>query len=180
MSAVARRYAKALFELAQEQGIIEPVGEQLFAAAAELELPELAELANSPRLSADRRRALVGALGQQLDMASLLVTFLSVLADHHRLRELSAVARNYQQLEDQALGRVRLTIRTAVPLPDAERERIAATFGAQLKRTVIARAEVDPALLGGVVVVAEGKVYDGSIRSNLQRLAKQMADPDSH
>ena len=180
MSAVARRYAKALFSLAQEQGQIETVGEQLFAAAAELEVPELAELANSPRLSIERRRALVGALSQQLSLIPLVATFLSLMADRQRLREFSAVARIFQELEDQALGRIRMTIRAATPLSDAERDQIAANFGQQLQRTIIATTEVDPTLLGGIVVAAEGKVYDGSIRSHLERLAKQMAHPDSH
>ena len=180
MSAVARRYAKALFSLAQEQAQIETVAAQLLAASAELTVPELAELANSPRLSSPRRRALVDAVSQQLSLAPLVNTFLSLLADHQRLRELPAIATRFQELEDQALGRVRMTIRSATSLPDAERDEISAAFGRQLGLTVIARTEVDPTLLGGVVVVAEGKVYDGSIRSNLERLAKQMAHPDSH
>ena len=180
MSAVARRYAKALFSLAQEQKQIEVVGQQLFVAAAELELPELAELANSPRLSVERRRALVGALSQQLCLAPLVATFLSLLADRQRLGQVQAIAVRFQQLEDQALGRIRMTIRTATPLSDAERDQIAARFGQQLQRTIVASTEVDPTLLGGVVVIAEGKVYDGSIRSHLERLAKQMAHPVSH
>jgi F-type H+-transporting ATPase subunit delta len=180
VSSPARRYAKALFSLAQEQGQIEAIGEQLFAAAAELSLPEVAELANSPRLSSERRQALIGAVAQQLALTPLLTNFLQVVAEKHRLRNLTAIASQFQKLEDQALGRLRMTIRSAKPLPEAERDEIAAAFGRQLQRTVIATTEVDPELLGGLVVDADGKVYDGSVRSQLERLAKQIAHPDSH
>jgi F-type H+-transporting ATPase subunit delta len=179
VSSVARRYAKALFSLAQEQNQIEAVGQQLFAAAAELALPEVAEMASSPRLSLAHRRSLIDAVAQQLSLAPLLTTFLQVLADKYRLRELGSIAAHFQKLEDQALGRLRMTIRSATPLPDAERDQIATAFGRQLNRTVIATTEVDPELLGGVVVDADGKVYDGSVRSQLERLAKQIAHPDS-
>lgn len=180
MSSVARRYAKALFDLAKEQGQIESIGEQLFAAAGELSIPEVAELANSPRLSSDRRHALIGAVAQQLSLSPLVTTFLELLADKQRLRHLASIARMFQKLEDEALGRLRMTIRSAKPLPDAERDEVAAAFGRQLQRTVIATTEVDPELLGGIVVDADGKVYDGSVRSQLERLAKQIAHPDSH
>jgi F-type H+-transporting ATPase subunit delta len=180
MSSVARRYARALFELAQEQGQIDVVGTQLAAAAAELRIPELAEMADSPRLSADRRHALVQAVAEQLSLTPLVTTFLLLVSDNRRLKELSGVAEQFQRLEDQALGRVRMTIRSAVPLSDAQRDAISSAFGRQLERTVIARTAVDPSLLGGVVVEAEGKVYDGSVLSNLERLAERMANPDSH
>lgn len=180
MSLVARRYARALFELAQEQGTIEAVGRELLAASAELEIPELAEVIGSPRLSTERRHTLIDSVAQQLSLSSLVATFLLLLSDKHRLPEIGAIARQYQQLEDDALGRVRMTVRSAVPLTQAQIDEISAVFGKQLQRTVIARAEVDPNLLGGIVVETEGKVYDGSVRSNLERLAQHMAHPDSH
>jgi F-type H+-transporting ATPase subunit delta len=180
VSSVARRYARALFELAQEQGQLEAAGRQLFDAAAELRIPELAEVAASPRLSAERRHALVDAVAKQLSLSPLVETFLLVVSDHRRLGELTSVAEQFQRLEDQALGRVRMTIRSAAPLADAQQEAIAQSFAARLGKKVITRTEVDPELLGGVVVETEGKVYDGSVRSNLERLAKRMADPDAN
>jgi len=179
MSSVARRYARALFDLAKEQGAIEAVGRELLAATAQLEIPELAEVVASPRLSSERRHALVDALAQQLSLSQTTATFLLLLADKQRLQEIGAIARRFQDLEDDALGRVRMTVRSAVPLTQTQVDEVAAVFGKQLQRTVIARAEVDPSLLGGIVVETEGKVYDGSVRSNLERLAKHMAHPDS-
>lgn len=180
MSSVARRYAKAIFALAEEQRELETIGRQLLAAAAEMAIPDLAEVASSPRLSTERRHALVEAVAQQLQLSPVVTTFLELLADKQRLAELGPIADHFQRLEDQALGRVRMRIRSAVPLGDADRDRIAAAFGRELGRTVLATTEVDPSLLGGVVVEGDGKVYDGSVLSQLDRLAKQLAHPDTH
>lgn len=180
MSGVARRYAKAIFALAREQGELETVGPQLRAAAAEMAVPELAEVASSPRLTAERRHALVEAVSAQLQLSPVVATFLALLADSRRLGELGHIADHFQGLEDEALGRVRMRIRSAVPLSDGQRDQIAASFERQLGRTVLASTETDPSLLGGVVVEADGKVYDGSVLSQLDRLAKQLAHPDTH
>lgn len=175
MSAVARRYAKAVFALAQEQHQIEAVGQQLLAAMELLATPPLPEVIASPLLAAERRRAIVRTVSQQLALSPVMSTFLLLLADRRRLDQMASIADHYQRLEDRALGRVRLLIRSAVPLSENQRTRIADAFQRMLGRTVLARVEVEPALLGGVIAEAEGKVYDGSVRTQLERLGQLTA-----
>ena len=180
MSAVARRYAKAVFALAKELQKIESVGAELGAAAHLLGAPALAEVISSPLLSTTRRNAILDAVRQQLSLSPTAANFLSVLGDHLRLAQMDAIVEQYQRLEDRALGRIRLLIRTAAPLADDRQAEIAAVFEGQLGKTVISRVETDPTLLGGIVVEAEGKVYDGSVRTQLERLSREIARSDIH
>ena len=180
MSAVARRYAKAIFALAQEQKQLDIVGEQITAAADLLDTPELAAVTSSPLLAPERRTAIMRAVLDQLAASPLVSTFLLLLAEHRRLDQLRWVVKEYERLEDEALGRTRLAIRTSEPLLPAQRKEIVGAFERLLSKTVISREEVDPALLGGVVVDAEGKVYDGSVRTQLERLRRDIARFETH
>jgi len=180
MSAVARRYAKAIFGLAREQKQVEAVGAELGAAAHLLGTPALAEVISSPLLSPARRNPILDAVRQQLSLSPLVANFLGVLGDHLRLGQLDAIVDQYQRQEDRELGRIRLLIRTAASLSGDRQTEIAGAFEQALRKTVIPRVETDPSLLGGVVVEAEGTVYDGSVRTQLERLSREIARSDTH
>lgn len=171
---VARRYGKALFELATEAREVESVGAglaELAAAVAGLEEGSLAP----GLLSDEQRQQLAKALVLRVGGDSLLGRFLGVLASNDRLEQLPAVRATYEKLEDAAAGRVRARIRSAFPLSEDQRGELRKKFEAVTGRTVLDSAEVDPSLLGGVTVEAEGKVYDGSVRTQLARLERRMA-----
>jgi F-type H+-transporting ATPase subunit delta len=175
MSAVARRYAKAVFSLAQDEKQIDAMGQQLRAAADLLWVPALRHVITSPLVSASRRRTIVQGVKAQLGLLPTVEKFLLLLADRHRLDEMPSIADQFQRLEDQSAGRARIVIRSAAPLIDAQRDQIVSRFQRALGKTIVARTEVDAQLVGGVVVEAEGKVYDGSVRTQLETLAKQIA-----
>jgi F-type H+-transporting ATPase subunit delta len=177
MSAVGRRYAKALFALAREQGAMEAVGEELAAVAERLVAPELRPVWTSPLFPAARRQAVLQELAARLGASPLVVRFLRLVAERGRLPELPSIAEHYRRLEDEALHRARIRIRSAAPLDPGQRERLVQAFAARLGKSVVAREEVSPELLAGVVVEAEGKVYDGSLRAQLDRLAEKIARP---
>jgi F-type H+-transporting ATPase subunit delta len=174
MSAVAGRYAKALFALAKESGALQPTADQLGHIAAVASDPTIEPVLRSPLLSAARRRDLAEMLVRELQLPDLLARFVRLLADHQRLAALPAIAERFQNLLDRELGRVRIAIRSARAL-DAKQERdIVATFTRLTGKQVIPTVAINPDLLGGVVVEAEGKVYDGSVRTHLDRLAKEL------
>jgi F-type H+-transporting ATPase subunit delta len=114
-------------------------------------------------------------VAQGLSLSNLLTRFLAVLSDHQRLSELPAIAEYFQRLLDQTLGRVRIAIRSARVLDPAQEQQIAAAFARLTGKQVMPAAVVDPELLGGVLVEVEGKVYDGSVRTQLERLAKELS-----
>jgi F-type H+-transporting ATPase subunit delta len=114
-------------------------------------------------------------VAEQLKLRPIMRDFLSLLADHRRLDQLVGIADQYQKIIDQMLGRVRATITSATPLTAEQGEAVTGALARQTGRTVLVEEQVDPQLLGGVVVDIEGKVYDGSLRTQLEALATNIA-----
>jgi len=171
---VARRYGRALFELAREAGDSEAIGGGLAvvsAAAASLEPGSL-----SPGLlTLQQRQQLAAALAPVLQQWPLLSRLVGVLAENDRLDQLPSIWLAYRQLGDEEAGRVRLRIRSAVPLTDSELAAIRDRFENVIGRAVIPELEADDRLIGGVTVETQGRVYDGSIRTQLALLERRMA-----
>jgi F-type H+-transporting ATPase subunit delta len=175
MSTVGRRYAKALFELGRETGEFEAVGRELRGVARAFDDPAVARLVGLATLDGRARRAMAAQVSAHLGLSRLLGNFLGVLAVNNRLQELGTIEREYQRLEDRALGRVRARVRSARHLSDESRQRLNEVFERQTGKQVIAEVGVDPELLGGVVVEVAGRVFDGSLRTRLERLERSLA-----
>jgi F-type H+-transporting ATPase subunit delta len=174
-AAVARRYAKALFALAKEGDALQPTADQLARLAGVASDPSVGPVLRSPLLSATHRHDLAQTLSRELALSDLMARFIQLLAAHQRLAELAAIADRFQQLLDTELGRVRLTIRTPKALDAKQEADIVAVFATLTGKQVITLVVVDTELIGGVVVEVEGKVYDGSVRTQLDRLAKELS-----
>jgi F-type H+-transporting ATPase subunit delta len=175
MSMVSRRYAKALFTLAREDRALEETAGQLDRLAALVRDPTVGPVLRSPLLAPSRRRALTQTLAHELALTDLVKRFLGVLSEQQRLAELPAIADHFQHFYDQTLGRVRIAIRTARPLDTSQQEQIVGAFARLTGKQVLPTVTADPELLGGVLVEIDGKIYDGSVRTQLQRLAKALA-----
>ncbi len=173
-SRVARRYAKALFALAQESGTLDTVTSELIELRAALAPPEIAAVVSSPMMTVARLTELAKSVAAHLRLSELTARFLGVLASNRRFDQLAGIADHFQALHDRALGRIRVTIRTAVPLGTARQSDLTAAFEMLTGHTVLATVTVDPELLGGLVVEAEGKVYDGSLRMQLEHIAREI------
>jgi F-type H+-transporting ATPase subunit delta len=169
------RYAKALLGLAKEQGAEETIGTELSQVVSILSDPMLAKTLALPTLSLRTRRAIVDPLVNTLSPQPLLGNFLRVLAENDRLKDLPDIERSYQRLVEQMLGRVRAKIRSAAPLSDEELQKLVEAFSRLTQKTVIPSVEVDPELLGGVVVEIEGQVYDASLRTQLRKMGEALA-----
>ena len=126
------------------------------------------------RLTSEQQHE-VRALAQRVGAQSLLGRFVRVVAANDRLGQLPQVAQWYQRLEDDAAGRVRLEVTSAAALSDADLEALRAAFRKIVNRDVVAVVSTDPELIGGAVVEVEGRVYDGSLKTALARLAARMA-----
>jgi F-type H+-transporting ATPase subunit delta len=177
--ALAKRYARALLAVAREQGALEETAADLERAVAWLEDPELAAALASPTLGTASRRALLAEITRSLGLSDLTNRFLALLAEKNRIAEFRAIARAYESLVDESLGRVRATIRTPQALDDASLRQIVATLERISGKTVVPRIEIDPALIAGVTVDMAGRVYDGSVRTQLAHLAHVMARQES-
>jgi F-type H+-transporting ATPase subunit delta len=173
---IGRRYARAVLGIARETGALIAAGEELARATAAFVEPELQSVVQSPVVAQLARRAIVEKVVGRLGLSPAVKNLIRLLADRGRLGELPDVARAYDTLVDRELGRTRVNIRSAAPLTGeqrAELERLAGRLAGG--KEIIVSAEVDPGLIGGVVVDAGGTVYDGSVKTQLARLAKSVA-----
>src|SRR5262249_36772215 len=170
VSAVAKRYAKALLSLGTESGEGESIGRELDGVAQAFATGPLQVFANDTTLDRKTRRAVAARVGELLGVSRLLRNFLGVLAENNRLRDLPAIRGRYERLEDDALGRARARVLSARPISEESRARINEIFERQTGRRVIAETAVVPDLLGGAVVRIQGRVFDGSLRTQLEHL----------
>jgi F-type H+-transporting ATPase subunit delta len=175
MSSVARRYAKAIASIAKETGAFDVIGTELRTLAGLAADPTIGPVLANPLLSPASRQSIARSLGEQLRLAPMTRNFLGLLADHQRLDQLVGIADQYERIVDRELGRVRARIHTAVELNEEQQQAVDAALERLTGKTVIAERSVDRELLGGMVVEVEGKVYDGSVRTQLRRLASAMA-----
>src|SRR4029077_11539860 len=100
MSAVAPRYAKALFALAKETGALDDTAVGIGRVAALAADPSIGPVLRSPLLSATRRRELTRMLARELSLSDLLTRFVGLLADHRRLGQVPAIAEHFERLLD--------------------------------------------------------------------------------
>jgi len=172
---VSRRYARALFALAEEQKALEATSEQLARAAAVAVDPEVRRTLRNPLLTSAHRNAIAQLIIDDVKASDLVERFLRLLADRRRMDELPGIDAHFQALLDRSLGRVRVGVRSARPLDAGQRDAIVAAFATLTGKEVMPSEVVDPELLGGVVVEAEGRVYDGSVKTHFERIAKEFA-----
>jgi F-type H+-transporting ATPase subunit delta len=171
---VARRYAKALYELAVEQGLVTEIAQQLEAVSNAVD--QQGEDALAPgALSADARRSIGIALATPFGLGSTFGRFLQLVALRDRLMELPRLRESYVRLMDEAAGRVRAKVVSARTLDESETEAVVAALSRSTGKQVVAEMSADAELLGGVIVELEGRVLDGSIRTRLDRLVARMA-----
>lgn len=172
--AVARRYARALFALAKTQSALDSVASALTLVTDTVTEPSVMRILTGP-ITRERKRALLLTIVETTSAPGIIRDFLLLLADHQRLRHADAIRTVFDSLLDRERGITRAVIRSATDLPQDVLAEITRTFGSITGRQVVARVEVVPDLIAGVIVEVEGRVYDGSLRTELAKLRQQMA-----
>jgi F-type H+-transporting ATPase subunit delta len=173
-SRIARRYARALLDLA-DKGNEEKWGVELDQLAAMVESPELIERLASPQLSDQSRQEAMAKIAERLNLSFPLRSFAVVVARHGRVREIGAIAESYRDLLDQRMGRERATLTFALQPSGAEVARVVAGLESIVKLKIIPTVKVDAALLGGVTAALGGKIYDGSLATRLAEAKRRLA-----
>ncbi len=170
-SAAARRYARALFQLAEEEGRVTPVREALSGFDALLaENADLGEVLLQPLHPVAERRSVLEKVTEQAGLDPLLRHFYAFLIDQRRLVDLDAIRAEYERLADEQAGVTKALVRSASPLSDAQVARLRDALAARTGRRIELEVDVDPDLLGGVVATVGDVVYDGSLRTQLSHL----------
>jgi F-type H+-transporting ATPase subunit delta len=177
-SALGRRYARALLEVASASSADVPARlrselEQLVEALETHE--ELAALLRHPALGPEPRRRLLETVAREAGLSPLMRRTLELLAAHDRLPLLPSLAASYGEELNRRQGVLAASARSAVPLSEAQRRALADALGALVGKKVELEAQLDPTLLGGVLVQLGGRSYDGTLRTQLQALRRRLA-----
>jgi len=171
---VSRRYAKALFELAIEEHREEEIGREIDQFVTAYASSLLPTVLNNPAFSLASRKNVVVEVSRGLQLSPLMVHFLSLLLERDRLTFLSAIASRYRRLLDQKMGRVEARVVAPDPLEAATLERLREALGRVSGKEVLLKQESDSSLIAGVVIRLEGKVYDGSVRTQLEKMKERI------
>ena len=178
-SAIANRYAAALADVLAKPGAAQSAQSALDQLRAfDGLLRESAELRNvfaSPAVAAAQKRNLAGALGQRLGVGAAVRNLLFILVDNRRMGIVSGIVEAFTAALDESRGVARIHVSSALPMPEDQRNQVIEKFRRVTGRAVEADFQADETLLGGSVVRVGGKVYDGSLRSQLAALDRAMA-----
>lgn len=178
MGSLGRRYARALLSLAREEHRLEEAGMELRTVADVFAEPRLGAIMMNPTLASGERRDLVDRVCSAAGVSTTVANLIRLLADRERLAQLPDIARAYDALVDHELGRVRVGIRSTGALSEKEQQEITALARRLAGKDIVVTSEVDPELLGGVVLDVGGTVYDGSVRTQLAHMSKTMIQGD--
>jgi F-type H+-transporting ATPase subunit delta len=177
---VAKAYARALFETAtgaksssQEiQGLEDELGSLLTA----IESSKEARIALfAPLVSAKEKGALVENISKKAKVSPLMARFLALLAKKGRLSLLSEIHKAFALVRVESEGGIIGTVVAADPVGTGDVESLAKAFGKKLNKRVSFQVSTDPSLLAGMKVTVNGVTYDGTLRSQLQKLRDQIS-----
>lgn len=172
---LARRYTKALFQLARDTGEEEAIGRQVDEFFAAYSGSNLQTVLTNPAFDVASRKRVLIQVGNTQQLSVLTIHFLSLLLERDRLGHLPGIVSCYRRLLNEAKGRVDAKVFSAAALDSALAERVRAQLKAMSGKDVVMQQEVDPSLLGGMMVELEGKIYDGSIRTQLEKMKQRIA-----
>lgn len=174
-SAVAERYGRAIFELAEEAGQAAGLTQQLanFAAAYTLS-PELRAVLSNPLVDQSQRDAVLKEIAARLGLSPLATTAVRYVASRRRMSSLPEIARRLGSLADEKAGVVRASVTSAGQLSESYYEKLKTELEGLTGRKIILERRQDPSLIAGVVTRIGDNTIDGSVRGKLDQLERQL------
>ncbi|MGZ5353478.1 MAG: ATP synthase F1 subunit delta [Actinomycetota bacterium] len=169
---LARGYAEAMFQVAEAEGELEAVETQLYAFAKLLERDtRVREALIDPALPVENKRGLIAdTLGERAN--PIAVNLLALLVEQGRARDIARIVQDLALVTAERRAHVLAEVRSAVPLDDGQRRRLAEALSTATGRQVEVKVVVDPTVVGGVVARVGDEIFDGSVKSRLDE-AKQ-------
>ncbi|MFO8046599.1 MAG: F0F1 ATP synthase subunit delta [Halomonas sp.] len=173
-STVARPYAKAAFEYARDHKALDTWSDWLGKAGMVVASQDMQKLLSSPKLNEERKVTLI------LEVADASVDdaarrFLDALSDKRRLVALPAIAEQFERLRAEHEKPLDLTVVSAFELDEKQQQKLVGALKKRLNREISITTQVDPMLLGGVILRAGDTVIDGSVRGRLNRLSEALS-----
>lgn len=167
-NAIARRYAKALVQLGSEEKNVEKFQADLIGVEAVFTAnPELVSVLSNPAHGIEAKREILKGVIGKLSLSATVANFLLLLLDKNRLDQLSEIVASYGVFADEMSGVIRPTLTTALPLETKQVDAIKQALEKGTGKMVVLKVKQDPSLIGGVITEIDGKVFDGSVKTQL-------------
>ena len=173
-TAAAKRYARAVFDLATDEGQVEEWGRRLAVVRDLLSDSSVAAVLTNPTIPVSRRMDLISGVPHVLDPEA--TNLARLLIESNRVKQIAGIAEEFETLADAAAGRVRATVTTAVELDHAERDKVADQLSKRLGKEVRMTVVVDKKILGGLKLQYGDHLIDASVATKLQQLRRRLAD----
>jgi F-type H+-transporting ATPase subunit delta len=168
---LARRYARAILGIGIEQKNEEKLGAEIASLAAAMQSsPELELTLSNPAFPRADRQKVLEAILSRLGASPVTRNFTMLLLDRSRLRALPEISRELTVMIDRRANRVNATVTSAVPLSPIQVRQLQTSLEKLSGKKVVLSHEENPDILGGLVARVGDLEYDGSLRSQLQRL----------
>lgn len=134
---------------------------------------------SAPQVLEEKKRALLESVFASR-LERLLVEFLGVLVEKHRVNFLPEIIESFNALVEKEKGISRAMVISTSPLTDSERNKLVERLAAKTKQKILLEQKVDPSLIGGMIVMIGGEIMDGSVRHQLQQLKEQLTNIRVH
>jgi F-type H+-transporting ATPase subunit delta len=173
-STTAKTYAGVLLDIGRAKNTLDLISEELAAFSSVVKSEDLFRLfLGVPGIGPEEKKAF---LQKTLSgkFSSDFVNFLCVLIDNDRQGEIGEIEDAYRSLLDEEKRSARVTVVTSVPCDDALRAKISAALGKHYDRTIVLEEEVDPSILGGVILKAGDTVIDGSVLTRIRAMKEKL------
>jgi F-type H+-transporting ATPase subunit delta len=167
-------YAQALFAVAEAEGDLEQVEDELYRFGKTMETaPDLRDALTDPALPSDRKRSILGDLlgGRASPHTVNLLTF---LIEQGRARDLQRIVTALAEVAAERRRKAVAEVRTTVPLDDDQRKRLSDALAKATGKDIELKVVIDPHVIGGVVARVGDQVFDGSVRRKLEIAREQL------
>jgi F-type H+-transporting ATPase subunit delta len=176
-SDLAKRYARAFFDIAVEEGKIEDYGRELATFSSLTQQNKaLQEFLANPIFELKSKKNVIEELLGRTQISGRTANFLRLLVDKQRINLLGEIENAYREFMDKSLKKVRVSVKTPYPLTSelegALKQRVAEMTGKEVEMTV----EDDVSLIGGLIVRVGDTMYDGSIKTQLGNMRKLLGE----
>ena len=174
---IARPYASALFEVANEQKSVAKVETALDTLNALIgESEDFRRFLRTPVITHDQKAPVVDAILQKAGAEPVVANFVKTVARHGRLFALKQMISAFKELSAEARGEMTAEVTSAAPLSKAQLSALAGTLKSEIGKTVTLDTHVDPDLIGGLVVKVGSRMIDSSLRTKLTAMKIAMKE----
>ena len=179
MDALSVHYAAALANavFAPNAGITpeDAIAQLRLAESLLLDSKQLEHALLSPAVSKARKETVIEKLATAMALHRLIHNFLLVVVKHRRTRELPAIRRSFEEAVDERLGWEPADIASAKELSSEEKKEIEQTLQTKLGKSIRAKFQVDPGLIGGIRARVASREYDASVKGKLESMRQRLA-----